>query len=162
MSENNKALFQFIRGAFTILIILVVIYGAVSLAMTGYEFGYRVFTETAIDEAPGKDVMVLVKEDMSQKEIAEMLEEKGLIRDSRLFLLQLKLSAYSGKLLPGVYTLNTSMEPKEMMVVMATVPEAETETEDTSGDSTTVTDESDEGTMTDESDDGFSLDDVEE
>jgi UPF0755 protein len=130
--------------------------------MTGYEFGYRVFTESAIDEAPGKDVMVLVKEDMSQKEIAEMLEEKGLIRDSRLFLLQLKLSAYSGKLIPGVYTLNTAMEPKEMMVVMATVPEAETETEDTSGESTAVTDESDEGTTGDESDDGFSLDDVEE
>jgi UPF0755 protein len=77
-------------------------------------------------------------------------------------LLQLKLSAYSGKLVPGVYTLNTSMEPKEMMVVMATVPEAETETEDTSGESTSVTDESDEGTTADESDNEFSLDDVEE
>jgi UPF0755 protein len=130
--------------------------------MTGYEFGYRVFTETAIDEAPGKDVMVLVKEDMSQKEIAEMLEEKGLVRDSRLFLLQLKLSAYSGKLVPGVYTLNTSMEPKEMMVVMATVPEVETETEDASGESTQMADESDEGTAADESDDGFSQDDAEE
>jgi UPF0755 protein len=106
--------------------------------------------------------MVLVKEDMSQKEVAQMLEEKGLVRDYRLFLLQLKLSAYSGKLVPGVYTLNTSMEPKEMMVVMATVPETETETEDTSGESTAVTDESDEGTTGDESDDGFSLDDVEE
>jgi UPF0755 protein len=106
--------------------------------------------------------MVLVKEDMSQKEIAEMLEEKGLVRDSRLFLLQLKLSAYSGKLIPGVYTLNTSMEPKEMMVVMATVPEAETETEDPSDESTAVTGESDEGTAADESDNEFSLDDVEE
>jgi UPF0755 protein len=130
--------------------------------MTGYEFGYRVFTEPAMEEAPGRDVMVLVKEDMSQREIADMLEEKGLIRDSSLFYLQLKLSAYSGKLLPGVYTLNTSMEPKEMMVVMATEPEVDTETEDTSGESTAVTDESDEGTTVDESDDGLSQDDPEE
>lgn len=36
-----------------------------------------------------------------------------------LFYLQLKLSAYSKKLVPGIYTLNTSMTAKEMMVVMA-------------------------------------------
>jgi UPF0755 protein len=160
MTDNNKVLFKFIRGAFSILIILVVLYGAAALAMTGYDFGYRVFTEPAMEDAPGKDVMVLVREDMSQKEIAEMLEEKGLVRDSKLFLLQLKLSAYSGKLLPGVYTLNTSMEPKEMMVVMAT--EAETETEDTQSGEGELVDESDEGAETVESEDGLTQEDAEE
>jgi UPF0755 protein len=126
--------------------------------MTGYDFGYRVFTEPAMEQAPGRDVMVLVKEDMSQREIAEMLEDKGLVRDSNLFLLQLKLSAYSGKLLPGVYTLNTSMEPKEMMVVMATEPEPE----DTQSEDGVVADESDEGTAAVESDDVLTQEDAEE
>lgn len=48
-----------------------------------------------------------------------MLEEAGLIRDGKLFFAQLKLSAYAGKLQPGIYTLNTSMTGKEMIVVLA-------------------------------------------
>lgn len=130
MSDSNKLLFQFIRISFTIMVILLVVYAGVRLAAKGYDFGYRVFTESAMEEAPGKDVMVLVREEMSEREIAELLEEKGLIRDAGLFYLQLKLSAYSGDLLPGVYTLNTSMEPKEMMIIMATAS-GDTETEDT-------------------------------
>jgi len=40
------------------------------------------------------------------------------------------LSAYVDKLLPGTYTLNTSMTAKEMMVVMSTsVEDAEVENE---------------------------------
>ena len=58
-----------------------------------------------------------------------ILEEKGLVRDSRLFYLQLKLSAYSGKIIPGVYTLNTSMTPKDMIVLMATSTEGTESTE---------------------------------
>lgn len=135
MSDNNKALFNFIRIAFTIMIILLVVYVTIGLASKGYDFGYRVFTESAMDEAPGKDVMVLVREDMSERDIAKLLEEKGLIRDSGLFYLQLKLSAYSGDLLPGVYTLNTSMKPKEMMVIMASETE-DTESGDTAEEST--------------------------
>ena len=56
---------------------------------------------------------------MSEKEIGQLLEDKGLVKDGNLFYLQLKLSAYSKKLVPGIYTLNTSMTAKEMMVVMA-------------------------------------------
>ena len=56
-----------------------------------------------------------------------MLEAEGLIRDSKLFFAQLKLSAYSGKLLPGTYTLNTSMTGKEMIAVMGTGAEESTE-----------------------------------
>ena len=46
-------------------------------------------------------------------------ETKGLVRDASLFQIQLKLSAYSKKIKTGVYTLNTSMTPKEMIVFMA-------------------------------------------
>ena len=60
-----------------------------------------------------------VKPDMSNKQIAGMLEEKGLVRDSKLFYLQLKLSAYNHSIEPGVYTLNTSMTPKELMIAMS-------------------------------------------
>ena len=70
-------------------------------------------------------MLVQVKEDMSNREIATMLEEKGLVRDSNLFYIQLVMSAYAKKIEPGVYTLNTSMEPKALMAGM--VPEKSTE-----------------------------------
>lgn len=117
--QFNKALFKFIKVAFTIMVILLIVYAGVRISKTAYDFGYRVFTETAIDKAPGKDVTIQVTDGMSAKELGEELEAKGLVRDARLFQIQLKLSAYSKKIKTGVYTLNTSMTPKEMMVVMA-------------------------------------------
>ena len=116
----NKALFEFIRIAFTIMVALLVIIAAVKLSSKGYDFGNRVFTEPAIEEVPGRDILVEVKEGTSNRELGEILEQKGLVRDADLFYLQIMLSAYSKRILPGGYTLNTSMTAKEMMVVMST------------------------------------------
>jgi UPF0755 protein len=114
----------------TVIVILLVVYFGVKIAYTGYDFGYRVFTEGAVDAAPGKDVLIQIREDMSEYEIAQLLEERGLVRNARLFFLQLKLSVYKGKVVPGVYTLNSSMTPQELMAAIS--PEEETEsTEDT-------------------------------
>jgi UPF0755 protein len=128
--EKNKVLFSFIRMGITVIVILLVVYFGVKIAYTGYDFGYRVFTEGAVDEAPGKDVLIQIREDMSEYEIAQLFEERGLVRNARLFFLQLKLSVYKGNVVPGVYTLNTSMTPQELMAAIA--PEEDTEsTEDT-------------------------------
>ena len=105
--DFNKFLFGFIKIAFSVMMILLVIYVGVGLCRMGYDFGYRVFTEPAMEMAPGQDVLVQVRDDMSSKEIGQMLEDKGLVRDSRLFFLQYRLSAYYGKIKSEVYTLNT-------------------------------------------------------
>lgn len=123
----NKIVFKFVSISFSILVALLVVIGLVKLGTYCYEFGYRVFTETPVEKEPGSDIVVQVTADMSGHDIGKMLEEKGLIRDGNLFLAQLKLSAYSGELYPGIYTLNTSMEAKEMMAVMAAEPEEQTE-----------------------------------
>ncbi len=117
--DFNKALFAFIKVAFSIMIALIVIYAAVKICSVGYDFGYRVFTEPAISEGPGEDIMVEVTDDMSASDIGHMLETKGLVKDGNLFFIQLKLSAYSKKIKSGVYTLNTSMTSKDMMVEMS-------------------------------------------
>lgn len=125
----NKIVFKFVRFSFSILVMLLVVACLIKLGNFCYEFGYRVFTEKPVEEAPGTDKTVEVTSDMTESGIGKMLEEKGLVRDGKLFYVQLKTSAYTGKLRPGTYTLNTSMTAKEMMVIMATVPEGETETE---------------------------------
>lgn len=123
--DTNKVIFKFIKIAFSIMVALIILYGTISVAVVAYDFGYRVFTETPMDEDAGKRVRVTIESGMSGKEIGEVLVEKGLIRDANLFVLQMKLSIYDGKLLPGEYILNTSMTAKEMMAVMATPPALE-------------------------------------
>ena len=95
-----------------------------------YDFGYRVFTEAPVDAEPGRDVVVQISDDMSDMDIAKELKEKGLVENAKLFFVQLKVSAYSGRLHSGVYTLNTSMTTRDMMVLMAAEPE-QSSTDDT-------------------------------
>ena len=128
--NTHKALFTFIKIIFTILVILLIIFGTVRLCRSGYDYGYRFFTETPVDEEPGQDVLVQVDAGMSAKELGEALEARGLIRDAKLFRMQLQLSAYRKSIEPGVYTLNTSMTPKEMMIAMSP-KEEETQTQET-------------------------------
>lgn len=157
--EKNRVLFSFIRTGISVIVILLVVYFGVKIVAVGYDFGYRVFTETAVDDAPGRDALIQIKEDMSELDIAKLLEEKGMIRDAKLFFLQLKLSVYSGKTVPGVYTVNSSMDPKEIMAMIA--PEQETQTEDTENASPMIETQTDE-TVDDEdeftADDDFSFD----
>lgn len=151
----NKVILKFVSISFSILVMLLVIVGLIELGTFCYDFGYRVFTESPVDEAPGKEVVVSVTSDMSELDIGRMLEEQGLVRDGALFFAQLKLSAYSGKLLPGVYTLSTSMTGKEMIVAMATVPEESTETgeEESTGTETETETEEPSGDTTESSED---------
>ena len=131
--DMKKVVFEFVSISFSILVMLLVVIGLFKVGNYCYEFGYRVFTEEPVASAPGTDVVVQISEDMSEFEIGKHLEEKGLVKDGELFFTQLKLSAYAKKLHPGTYTLNTSMDAKEMMVVMSTVAEDTESTEEQSG-----------------------------
>lgn len=118
--DRNKVIFKFIKIAFSIMVALIILYGTISVAVIAYDYGYRIFTEAPMDEDAGRRVRVTIEPGMNGKEIGEMLVERGLIRDANLFVLQMKLSIYDGKILPGEYILNTSMTAKEMMAEMAT------------------------------------------
>ena len=109
----NKVVFRFVSISFSILVILLVLIGFVKIGTYCYDFGYRVFTEAPVDAEPGRDVVVQISDDMSDMDIAKELKEKGLVEDAKLFFVQLKVSAYSGKLHSGVYTLNTSMTARQ-------------------------------------------------
>lgn len=134
----NKIVFRFVSISFSILVMLLVLVGFVEIGSYFYDFGYRVFAETPVDAAPGRDVTVQITDDMSGRDVAKELEEKGLVEDAKLFYVQLRLSAYAKKINAGVFTLNTSMTSKEMMVALAAKPVTEeteqTEQTETAGD----------------------------
>ena len=88
-------------------------------AVAAYDFGYRIFTEAPISPAPGRDVVFSYTEGKSFKDIAKSLEEKGLVRDYKLAMVQMYVSVYKDTIEPGAYTLNTSMTTEEMMKAMS-------------------------------------------
>lgn len=102
-----------------VLMMILIVFVVIQLAAAAYDMGYRVFTEPAVESAPGRDVMVSVEDGMSAWELGKELEEKGLVDNGTLFTIQLKLSAYAKDIKTGLYTLNTSMTAREMMEVMA-------------------------------------------
>ncbi len=104
-------------------------------ATQAYDFGYRVFADEPVSVSGGRTITVGISENASVKEIAEMLEEKGLIEDSRLFVVQEFLSAYHKEILPGIYDLSTDMTAEQMLEVMSTPAQEGGEQQDTqSGD----------------------------
>lgn len=115
----SKIVMRLVSISFSVLVFILIVYGLYQLGLHAYDYGYRIFTEPAVTTGDGSDKLVQVKSSMSDSDIGQVLEEKGLIRDKWLFVCQLKLSQYSGKLVPGYYTLNTSMTAQEMMQVMS-------------------------------------------
>lgn len=107
-------------------LVVVLIYKGATVA---YDYGYRIFQEPPVSEAPGYNVEVQITMGKDAKQIGELLEQKGLIRDANLFYIQNLLSHYKDELKAGVYTLNTSMTMQEMMEIIAAGEPEETEGE---------------------------------
>ena len=106
----------FFRFALYLIIAIAVIY----IGKSAYDFGYDIFYQQPMDsEEEGRDVTVAVEEGDSVYQIGRTLESRGLIQDAKVFVVQEKLSNYSGKLQPGTYILNTSMTPDEIMEILA-------------------------------------------
>lgn len=103
-----------------VVILAVVIVFVMRGATKAYDFGYRVFADEPVSVSGGRTITVGIAENAELKDIAEMLEEKGLIEDANLFMVQELLSAYHGEILPGIYDLSTDMTAAEMLEIMST------------------------------------------
>ena len=125
-----------VRAAILAIAILVVF----RIGQEAYDFGFRIFTEEAMSPAPGRDVAVTIVQGDSTMDVARMFEEKGLIRDSKLFYAQKKCSVYDADIKPGFYTLNTSMTADDMFAIIAGRKDSETTDEDEGDDGTALSD----------------------
>lgn len=110
-------------------IMALVIYGVYQVGHTSYMLGYSIMAHSAMEEEPGRDIQVTLDKSMGVKDVALLLERKGLIEDADIFRIQLKVNKYESKLHLGSYVLNTSMTSKEIMQVLAGELESAGETE---------------------------------
>ncbi len=123
----KKIILGIINVAVRVAILIFVFSLIKKVCLTSYDYGYRVFSEKAMTEGDGFDKEVVIPIGSSALDIGKILKNKGLIRDEKLFYVQVLLSSYRGKLNPGSYTLNTSMTAEDMMRVMAGADEPEEE-----------------------------------
>lgn len=121
---RSKIVLSVVSSILSFSIMVLVVIAVLRTGKTAYDLGYRIFTEPAMEEAPGQDVTVKVEKGVSAMELGNLLEEKKLVDSGVLFMFQLTVLGYDDKLKAGTYTLNTSQTAKEMMQVMA---EEETE-----------------------------------
>lgn len=125
--NSKRVVAGIISTSLRMIILAFVVIFVYKTSMTAYDFGFRIFSEKPQTVGEGQDIEVTVPIGKSTMEIGEILKDKGLISDAKLFYFQELLSAYHGELQPGVYTLNTSMSSTDMMKEMAKQEETEEE-----------------------------------
>lgn len=123
---NAKQLLGAISATIIKIALAAVIIAAVfRLAVYAYDFGYQVFADVPVSEGEGRIVNVVISEGQSSRDLAKMLEQKGLINDANAFYVYERLSDYKDKLQPGVYELSTSMKAEEMLEIVCAGAESE-------------------------------------
>lgn len=104
---------------FDVVIVIVAVMLIYRFSISAYQYGFRLYGEPAMSEAPGREVTVTITDGMDFDGIAKMMYENGLTRDERLFKIQEKLSNYGEDgFVKGTYTLTTAMTPEEIMDVL--------------------------------------------
>lgn len=103
----------------------VIIVAVFRFAVYAYDFGYQVFADIPVSEGEGRTVSVVISEGQNSRDLAKMLEQKGLINDANAFYIYERLSDYKDKLQPGVYELSTAMKAEEMLEIVCAGEESE-------------------------------------
>lgn len=121
-STGFRATMFSLKGILRIVIYLIVLVLIINICKSAFSFGYDVFHQEPMSSGIGQDVTVEIPIGASALEIGEILEENGLVKDSKLFFLQEFLSNYHGKLQSGVFVLNTSQTTEEILTVLGEEP----------------------------------------
>lgn len=125
---------QFIVSAATaavkIIVFFLIVRFVAGVASEAYAFGYRVFSEEPVSGEPGITYTVELSEETTPKQVAQALEDYGLIRDKDLFYVQYLLSPHKDELMPGNYELSTAMTAEQMIEIMSSSYAEEDEEEE--------------------------------
>ena len=111
-----------------IVVAAVIIVAVFRLAVYAYDFGFQVFADAPLSEGEGRTVSVVISEGLENRELAKMLEQKGLVKDANVFYIYDLLSDYRKKeLKPGTYELSTPMNAEEILKILCADEEEQEE-----------------------------------
>lgn len=123
--SGRTAAVRVLTWALRLCVLLLVLMIGYALVTTAFGYGYRIFSKKGAEEAPGRDVIVVITEKMSASDTGKLLQSKGLIADANVFWAQRLF--YGSRIYPGTYTLNTSMSGQRILRIISTKPEESTE-----------------------------------
>lgn len=109
-----------IRTILRILIYIVAAFLIIWAAKRAYSFGYLIFGDLPVaSEEDAQEVTVIVREEQTVRQVGTMLEEKGLISDGLVFVVQERLYRQDGdEIIPGTYILKNSQNVEEILAVL--------------------------------------------
>jgi UPF0755 protein len=122
-STRTKVFFKILKSVLqlflNILFYVLVVLAIMKLSTAAFEFSYQVFGNVVVEEAPGTDVEIKIQEGESTSSIARKLAVQKLVVNQYSFYLRTKLTTGSDKpILPGSYTLNTSMNYDDILAII--------------------------------------------
>lgn len=113
---NNKVVRLIISISLNLIVLVAGIFIIMTAATKAYSFGYNIFNERSVDTVEqARQTDVVIPQNVSAKELASIICEKGLAKDETIFYFQIMLSDYKDKIKGGTYTLNTGMKPTEIL-----------------------------------------------
>lgn len=112
----------------TVIFYSTVITAVCKLGLMAYQFTYPIFGDATVTTTAGKDVEITITKNESLSSVIEDLEKKQIIDNGTNFNIRCKLSLTKyKKLVPGSYTLNTSMNYGEILDILTATNEENTE-----------------------------------
>ena len=126
---------------------LIIIYLAVRVGSEIYDTSYQVFGNEGTVESDGVDVYIKIDQGETTMNVASKLEQNKVIDNKLSFFIHAKLKEYP--IMPGIFTLNTSMNYDEIFAVI-TVPKLEEELEEELEQESEELEQEDDGTLLEE------------
>lgn len=97
---------------FYILVVILVIYAS----KAAYNFTYQLYGPVAVDEEPGRDILIQIKKGESKMDISGKLELYRAIVNKYSFYLKTELQ--NSNIMPGTYRINSSMTYDEILDII--------------------------------------------
>ncbi|MFV0342928.1 MAG: endolytic transglycosylase MltG [Anaerocolumna sp.] len=116
-----------IKILLNILFYVVVVVLVMKASGITYDFTYQIFGQVTAAPSPGNDVKIQIKKGEATLNVAQKLEDNKLIKNKYSFYVKAKLQSHS--IMPGTYSLNTSMTYDEIFEII-TVPSDSEEAEE--------------------------------
>ena len=122
--EINKITGTIIGVSGRLIIYALVILLLVEGVTRGYAFGHEIFYASAMEPAPGRDMVLTIPQDQPEEQTLETLKAVGLIHNE--LAVRIQKTFYDYEIYPGTYTLNTSMTSKEILQILNEKPDPQT------------------------------------
>lgn len=117
--DTRKAAMRTGSICLKVALFVLIVLGIVYLGQTTYQYTRAVFSDEAYEAEPGKNATIKIPADITSKELAEILEENGLIEDAVVFGYQMKMADFGDTVKAGEYELSSSMTPSEMFQILS-------------------------------------------